>query len=174
MNLVELFKRGNRDAFEEVYQQHYKKVYLFALKHVSNTTQAEDILHDAFLRLWEKRSLINPDIPIESQLFVITRNLIINQYRRDIRSRQINDQLSDIEAEGNDEDDLPDDMIQELNVAIEALPPKRREIFKMSKLEGLTYAEIAEVLQISKNTVESQMVKALKFLRERMAHLPLF
>lgn len=174
MTVVELFKQGSQEAFEKIYRQYYKKVYLFACKHTSNSTQAEDILHDAFLRLWEKRAHINPDVPLEAQLFVITRNLIINQYRREMRSREMNDQLSGAEMEITDEDTSSDDLLRALNAAIETLPPKRREIFKLSKLEGLTYEEIAEALQISKNTVESQMVKALRFLRKRVAHLPFF
>lgn len=170
MNLIELLKQGDHNAFEEIYRQYYQKVYLFARKHAGNSTQAEDLLHDTFLRLWEKRSLIKPDAPLEAQLFVIARNLMINQYRREFRHQMTNEQLSISE----DEDALPDETINELNAAINALPPKRREIFKMSKLEGLTYEEISEVLQISRHTVESQMVKAFKFLRERMAHLLFF
>ncbi len=175
MTIVELFKQGNQDAFEKIYRQYYKKVYLFARKHTSDSILAEDILHDAFLKLWEKRTLINPNVPIEAQIFVITRNLIINQYRREISKQQVYEQLTAAQKKADtDADDLSPNTVQQIHAAIEALPPKRREIFKMSKLEGFTYEEIAEVLQISKNTVESQMVKALRFLRERMAHLPFF
>ncbi len=131
MDVVKLFKQGNQKAFEEIYRQYYKKVYLFARKHTSDSTLAEDILHDAFLRLWEKRSLINPDAPIEAQLFVITRNLIINQYRREISRQQVHEQLTATEKEADADDELSQNIVQQIHAAIEALPPKRRQIFKL-------------------------------------------
>ncbi len=175
MTLVESLQQGNWEAFEALYQQYHSKVYYFVLKQTNNPTQAEDLVHDSFLRLWEKRATLSLEIPMEAQLFVITRNVVINHYKREVLKQKIYDTFSETVTDLNiTEDDLTQETLLQINTAIEALPPKRRQIFKMSKLEGRTYEEIAQTLSISKNTVESQMVKALKFLRERVTQLPFF
>ncbi len=175
MSVVESLRQGNWEAFEALYQQYHSKVYYFALKQTNNPTQAEDLVHDSFLRLWEKRATLSLEIPIEAQLFVITRNIVTNHYKREVLKQKIHDAFTTKVVDLNKEDDdITTETLHQLNTAIEALPPKRRQIFKMSKLEGLTYEEIAQTLAISKNTVESQMVKALKFLRERVTQLPFF
>ena len=174
--LVEKFIAGDRAALEALYRQYHKRVYLFAAKQTNNTAQIEDLVHDSFLRLWENRSQLSLDIPIEAQLFVTARQVVINFLKRSALQQKVYDKLplqeNDANASNNEVDSS--EMLSQLNAAIEALPLKRRQIFKMSKVDGLTYEEIAQALSISKNTVESQMVKAFKFLRERLSQLPFF
>lgn len=174
--LLEKLIAGDKAALEALYQQYHKRVYLFAAKQTNNTTQIEDLVHDTFLRLWENRSRLSLDIPIEAQLFVTARQVVINFLKRSALQQKVYDNLPSQENDAHASNSEADssEILSQLHVAIEALPPKRRQIFKMSKLDGLTYEEIAETLSISKNTVESQMVKAFKFLRERVSQLPFF
>jgi RNA polymerase sigma-70 factor (family 1) len=174
--LVEKLIAGSKPAFEALYQQYHRKVYFFVSKQTSHVAQVEDLVHDIFIKLWENRAGLSPEIPIEAQLFVIARQVTINYYKREVLKQKVYDNLA-IEKEktaSEDEESTSNEILTQLNTAIEALPPKRRQIFKMSKMEGLTYEEIAEALAISKSTVESQMVKALKFLRKRTTQLPFF
>jgi RNA polymerase sigma-70 factor (ECF subfamily) len=175
MSLVKQLQQADWNAFQELYRQYHAKVYHFVVKHSNHSIQAEDLTHDIFLRLWEKRATLSAEVPLEAQLFVIARNVVINHYKREVLKQKVYNNLPIEKPDfNNPDDDLPSETITQLHTAIEALPPKRRQIFKMSKLDGLTYEEIAQTLAISKSTVESQMVKALKFLRERVTHLPFF
>jgi RNA polymerase sigma-70 factor (family 1) len=174
--LVEKLITGSKPAFEALYQQYHRKVYLFVSKQTSQVAQVEDLVHDIFIKLWENRAGLSLEVPIEAQLFVIARQVTINYYKREVLKQKVYDNLA-IEKEktaSEDEESTSNEIFTQLNTAIEALPPKRRQIFKMSKMEGLTYEEIAEALAISKSTVESQMVKALKFLRKQVSQLPFF
>lgn len=176
-NWVDQLKAGEAAAFEALYRQYQKKVYHFVSKQTSTATQTEDLVHDAFLRFWENRSRLSTDVPIEAQLFVTTRQVVINFFQREVLQQKVQQYLA-IQTESSSissEDSPPDEeVLAQLRSAIDALPPKRQQIFRMSKFEGLTYEEIAETLSISKNTVESQMVKAFKFLRDRVSLLPFF
>lgn len=166
---------GDRSAFQQIYDQYHAKVYLFAHKHTKNIHAAEDIVHDVFLQIWEKREKIALGTPIEAQIFIITRSRIINNYRRGLIKDNAYQTFSSQYQPSKTIDPFEDDeSIQKLNQAIELLPPKRKQVFKLAKIDGLSYEEVAKALDISKSTVEAQMVKALKFLREQMTHLPFF
>ena len=174
MLIVRSFKDGDQQAFESLYRRYYKKVYLFIRKHVPTDENAEDLLHDVFIKLWENKAKVKVEAPIEAQIYVIAKNIMVDYYRRRALKGKVYEEMLQKDYVNDDKDILSDKTIRRLHHAIDSLPPKRREIFKMSKFEGLTYQEIADMLNISKNTVESQMVKALKHLREKMAHLPFF
>lgn len=166
---------GNRLAFQQVYDQFHAKVFFFAQKHSQNAASAEDIVHDVFLKIWEKREKLSLTAPLEAQLFVVTRSIIINNYRRALVKNLVHQNFADQFYTPEEVVSFESDpSLQKLHQAIELLPPKRKQIFKMIKIEGQSYGEVAENLQISKSTVEVQMVKALKFLREQLAHLPFF
>jgi RNA polymerase sigma-70 factor (ECF subfamily) len=170
---VAKLKAGDVIAFEALYRQYHQKVYWFVSKQTNNTTLREDLVHDAFLKLWENRSRLSIDLPIEAQLFVTTRQIVINFFQREVLQQKVQHYFATQNEPAGAS--IPDEEIfTQLNKAIDALPPKRQQIFRMSKFEGLTYEEIAEALSISKNTVESHMVKAFKFLRERLSCLPFF
>lgn len=166
---------GNRSALQQIYDQFHAKVYLFAQKHTKDTNYAEDIVHDVFLQIWEKRDKLSATTPLEAQLFVIARSMIINNYRRALTKDNVHQNFSNQYQQTKEADSFEtEESIQKLNQAIELLPPKRKQVFKMAKIDGLSYEEVAKTLDISKSTVETQMVKALKFLREQMGNLPFF
>lgn len=128
---------------------------------------AQDIVQDVFLKIWEKRETL-PDIQnFEDYLFIMARNRIISEFRKNL-SRPVDISRHDA-LEGNIP--LPDEQLsfkqsQELvNKAVDLLPAQRKIVFQLSRTEGLSYGQIAEKLGISKNTVKEHIVKALSFLR---------
>lgn len=166
---------GDRAAFQQIYDQYHAKVYLFAHKHTKDSHSAEDVVHDVFLQAWEKRDKLSATTPLEAQLFVIARSRIINNYRRSlIKDNAYQNFSSQFHPDKTIDPFEDDESIQKLNESIELLPPKRKQVFKMAKIDGLSYEEVAKTLDISKSTVEAQMVKALKFLRDQMGNLPFF
>ena len=158
----------DKKAFEQIYREHHKKLWAFIIRHIKNKELAEDIVHDAFFNLWQKRAIYKIDENWNALLFTTVRNLLTNHYRRSILEEQakethflLNPQESQIQSK--------DERIKKLEIAIESLPNRQCQIFKMSKQQGLTYTEIAEELSISKNTVEVQMVKARKYLQKKLS-----
>lgn len=160
--------------FKSLYNRYFGKVFRFVRNHTRDLQEAEDLTHDVFFRFWKYRESFASDIPPEAQLLVIARRTVINNYKKGLLRKLTSLEQMEVELQGADDADyvIRDVQVKEqLQGALNLLPPKRREIFEKSRFQVMTYEEIAQDMGISSNTVESQMVKALKFLRERLAHL---
>ncbi len=160
----------DKKAFEQLYLTHHKRVWAFVLRHVKDPKKAEDLVQDTFLKVWEKRQTIDFQEKFVTLLFVIARNLVINAYHRDILEKEKLKEIQVIMDVGSDKG-LADERLHALRKAIDTLPDRRQQIFKMSHQQGLTHQEIADELSISKKTVEDHMTKARHFLREKLTHL---
>lgn len=167
--LLEQLAQGDEDAFDQVFMQFHHQVYLYCLKITKSSTASEDIMQEAFLTLWTKRKKINPDLSIDGFLFKITRDLSLNYLKKATRDQNF---IASIQAQvvestrTNTEDEVIfEEYYQIAREAIQKLPPKRRWIFKMNHLMGLTYEEIGVRMGISKNTVKSQLVKASQHMK---------
>jgi RNA polymerase sigma-70 factor (family 1) len=166
-------------TFEILYRKFFRKVFSFVRKNVKDMAEAEDITHDVFFKLWKSRQSFSDTISADAQLLVIARQLVINHYRRDIiRERAF--RAWEFDAPVATSRDISEmtlrekEISTELKNAIECLPSKRREIFEKSRFQGMSYDEIALSMDISRSTVEGQMVKALRFLRGRLSHFSFF
>lgn len=160
--------------FKSLYNRYFGRVFRFVRNHTRDLQEAEDLTHDVFFRFWKYRESFARDIPPEAQLLVIARRTVINNYKKGLLRKLTSLEQMEVELQGADDADyvIRDVQVKEqLQGALNLLPPKRREIFEKSRFQVMTYEEIAQDMGISSNTVESQMVKALKFLRERLAHL---
>ncbi|MDL2221466.1 RNA polymerase sigma-70 factor [Parabacteroides sp. OttesenSCG-928-N08] len=167
---------GSREAFTLLYKTYWQQVYHFCRLYLTNEQTAEEVVQEVFVKLWESRELIHADSNLKGLLFIITRNLIFNQHRRHVNEdfyrmtvlqamEDSYDMESEIEAR---------DLQAYIDQLIEELPPRRREIFLLSRKEQKSYREIAELLQISEKTVENQISEALKFLRKNVVMLCYF
>ena len=163
--------------FEEAYVSHYARMKRFALQYVIYEEDAENIVQDVFFELWEKQFEFNSIVNLNGFLFTILKNKCIDFLRRKMLKQKAADELQSeygltlrlnfdsLEALDNilfNEPDI-DTLIQN---AIESLPEKCRKIFVMSKIDGKKQKVIAQELNISVNTVESQMAIAYKKLKE--------
>lgn len=128
---------------------------------------AEDIVQEVFVSLWQKREQIKLTTSIKNYLFQSTRNKAIEIIRRNkLESEYVSEELNKNENSYEIEVEANNYMLKEkLNRSIRQLPPKCREIFVLSKMNGLTYGEIAEELNLSVKTVENQIGRGLKLLR---------
>ncbi len=158
-------------AFDEIYAQFHQKVYQFMLRCVRHPADAQELTQQLFVRLWEKRSQLATHKPLDGQIFVIARNLSIDELRKKARlsTLQSNYQIG-LPAISNctEEQVMLHDLSEQLDDVIDLMPRKRGEIFRLSRKEGLSYREIAERLSISVKTVENQMSKALQFVKVKM------
>jgi RNA polymerase sigma-70 factor (ECF subfamily) len=155
-------------SFESLFRNEFKGLVLYALRYVKDYETARGIVQDAFVSLWEKRETIDPTRSILAYLSASVRNKSLNHIR-DTRKFS-NDLLTweQLLPDQGYEQIIPLD-IMELETAIDRaigiLPEKCREVFELSRKEHLKYQEIADRLHISVKTVESQMSKALQYMR---------
>lgn len=156
---------------EGLFRLHYRSLCGFALGYLKDTDQAEDIVQELFVRLWQDRESLSIQSSVKSYLFTAVRNRCLNAIAVNKRMRSLDEEADgQIAGEGRGEDDLAERAAR-VHAAIETLPTERRKVFRLSRNEGLKYHEIAERLGISVKTVENQMGKALKTLREELADL---
>lgn len=171
-NIVPQIIEGNEKAFENLFQSHYANLCGYAVKYVWELEQAEEIVQDLFFNIWNKRSNLQITSSIESYLFRAVRNACLNYLKHlKVRDNYATDVKESVNP-GRDQDNNSVEVLElqdKIEEAIEALPPERKKIFLLSRHEELKYKEIAEQLGISVKTVEAQMGKALKYLRESLS-----
>ena len=157
-------------SFEVLFRKFYSSLYRYAFSIVRNETVAEEITQEIFLYLWEKRKQIELKSSLKAYLFSSVRNKSINYIKIELPRLQATSDLSDMIGYNDPQMDMNEEarMKQKIQQAIDQLPQKCRDIFVLSRYGGLTYAEIAEELDLSIKTVENQMTIALRKLKEAL------
>ena len=169
-NLFEKIKKGDEKAFETLFHKYFGILCSFATKIIKDDVAAEEIVQDFFVKLWEKREQLFIETSIKNYLFRSIKNLCLNFIQHNktkIRYAQI--VLSEVENSFSDDSNYPEvDLFVKIEESINSLPKKRQEIFRLSRQDGLKYHEIAQKLNISIKTVETQMSLAIKSLRDKL------
>lgn len=170
-SIIRKLSSGDEKAFRQVYDAYKSKLYFFALKFTRNESDAEEIVQQVFIKLWDHKQMIDPKLSFDAYLFKITRNVAFSFLKNQAREALHKQQLMAVTTtqDHQTEEVLAYYECEEIALqAIESLPEKRQIIFKMSHDEGLSVEEIAEMLEISVNTVKSQLVKASKSIKEHL------
>lgn len=162
--------QGDEKAFEIIFKKYYQSLCLFSRQFLNDDELAEESVQVIFVKIWEKRFSLSIDSSLESYLFRAVRNHCFNELQhKKTEYRYAQKMLEDSKHEIKTEEYfLEPGLKEQIEVAIGLLPPKRKEIFRLSREEGMKYKDIAEQLEISIKTVEAQMGLALKFLREKL------
>jgi RNA polymerase sigma-70 factor (family 1) len=165
-------KAGDESAFEALFRAHYGVLCGFARKFVADKDTAEELVQELFMQMWDRRATLNPETSLKAYLFTAIRNSCLNHLKHlAVKSRHQEHARSMEAAHAAD----PSEALQSaelearIHLEIDALPDRCSEIFKLSRFQGLKYDEIAKELGISPRTVEVQIGKALKILRENLA-----
>jgi len=168
--LFENMKKGHIKSFEKLFHQYYGYLCSFAERFTNDHDSAEEIVQDFFVRLWEKRLQLNIDSSVKSYFFRSVKNLCLNyiQHQKITEKHQINLRLENNIKETYDDIYIESELAEKIKKSILSLPEKRREIFRLSREEGLKYRDIAKKLNISVKTVETQMSLAIKSLRDKL------
>ncbi len=171
--LVEKIRLGDVESFSQLFRQLYGPLCLFARRMVSDLDAAENIVQDVFVRLWDNREMLFIHTGIRSYLYAAVKNSCINFSKHGRFAIPLDAETDRPDAsEGEPDKQLEsNELAQALDQAISALPPKCREIFLLAKFEGLSYEEIAEVQNISVNTVKTQLKRGLKALSKSLGYL---
>ena len=162
---------GDFKAFGVLYEKHHRPLYLFALKLSKNHHEAEELVQSVFVTVWETRQTIDPAKSFSAYLFSIARNRYYDMLRKRVNEsyyadyilHQNNDTVDDLEKQIEDKE-----IYEIVNKLLQQVPERRQEIFRMSRNENLSYKQIAKKLQISENTVDSQIRHVLNFLRKEL------
>lgn len=158
---------SNRKEFKEVFLKYYNPLCNFCHRYIKDGDEVQDVVQDVFEKLWIKRDTITFEKPIQYYLFTSVKNRAIEKIRKKKRNSELIDNL-DTPTQTEDVVEDTDQFVRKemLHKAIKQLPPKCQKIFIMSKVEGLTYNEIADEMEISVKTVENQMRRAFQILRK--------
>jgi RNA polymerase sigma-70 factor (ECF subfamily) len=173
-SLIKKIQKGDKSAFEQLFKSHYAPLCDYAHRYIKNPQAAEDQVQEVFVKIWEIRKDWNPKGTIKAYLYTAVRNQSLNY----LKHQKIVDQWKKEErkASRNTSNPLPSSeyavnlqkLKKQVQEAIQQLPEKRREVFELSRNHGLTYKEIAKSLGISVKTVETQMSRSLRHLRNRL------
>jgi RNA polymerase sigma-70 factor, ECF subfamily len=161
------------DTFEIIYNAYHRRIFIFACKMLPLAADAEEIVQNVFLALWNQRKNIQISTSLIAYLFGIARHMIYEFIQHKINHEAFVAYYLDNNQEYSfitEEEYLYKELEFKVQKLIQELPERRREIFLLSRLEGLTYKKIATQLHISENTVDTQIRHALAYLRTHLAN----
>lgn len=166
-DLINRIKQDDQTAFRAIFDRYYKLLLAVAINFLKDINAAKDIVQEVFFQVWKKRQTININTSVEAYLkrAVINRSLNLIKYQKRLTGDE------NLAVKANDSpsalEELQAEELQDaLQKALDGLPERCRLIFVMRRMEGLSHKEIAEKLEISPKTIENQMTKALKVLKE--------
>ena len=169
---------GERDFFIRLFEENYKSLVLYAKRFVMDTEIARDLVQDVFIYLWDKREQLSIDRSIDSYLYRAVHNACINHLKRESAKEnylkqfllKLNENtLATSGSEDAHELVIHNDLLARIEAIIESLPEQCKNIFRLSRFRGLKNKEIAKIYAISPRTVETQIYRALKILREKLS-----
>ena len=160
-------ERMDKDSFENLFREYFSPLISFARKILVDEDDAREVVQKVFINLWEKREEIDLSTSLKSYLFTSVHNRSLNviRDRKKFSFEEVPDMAGDWDVSAQIESM---ELEEKINEALQALPEKCRQIFELNRFDGLKYSEIAAQLEISVKTVENQMSKALRILREKL------
>jgi RNA polymerase sigma-70 factor (family 1) len=164
-------KASEAGAFEELFRATHGPLLRYACGFTNDEAVAADLVQEVYVKVWERRALLDPERSLQALLYRMTRNLALN-YRRDRALHAAKHQLMDTDhaARPPSPESVVDSTLlkHRLQAWIDELPERQREALMLSRFDGLSHEEIASVMEVSPRTVNNHLVKALKHLRERI------
>lgn len=172
--LILLLQKNDRVAFYNIYERYSKRLYGFVLRYIKQKEDAEEIVQEVFVKIWESRNRIDAYSSFESFLFTIAYNTTISLLRKRTNEQKYLEHLKTLQQPDISPDLIDEIQFNELNERVQSLlnelTPRQKEIFQLSREEGLTHDEIAKKLDISVNTVKKHIGNTLVFLKSKIAN----
>lgn len=168
MLLVTRIRDDNLDAFEMLYHRYKKKIFYFSLRYLKDREEAEDLVQQIFINIWEHRKSLENALSIKSYIYKSTVNRIYNILKkRAIRTRYAEYELQKPDQHANQTIDqiFFHDLEKTIDEIVITLPSRQQKIFHLSRFEKFSHEEIAKKLDISIRTVENQIYRAIKIIR---------
>lgn len=175
---IKELQNGSHRAFNAIYEMYADKLYAFAFAHTKCRQLSNDIVQDTFLKLWINRKTISIDGSLQSLLFTISKNRIIDAFRSQINKVEFDLFIEFSENNGHFENNVEnklnyDEFLKTLKMCKKLLSDRELEIFELSKEKGESIKEIADKLQIAEQTVKNQLGSSLKKIRAQLSKISL-
>lgn len=168
--LIEELKNDSYKAFDRIYQLYAKRLYAFCLQYIKIREDAEEVVEDVFVHLWEMRKEIKQEETLKPLLFIMTKNYLINAYRSQANSPIYEDYVNYqniLSAEDSFNIEY-DDFVKHFKIALRNLSPTQQKVIELSKIKLYGNREIAEKLCLSEQTVKNQLSLGLKALKKEL------
>ncbi|XOV94141.1 MAG: RNA polymerase sigma factor [Bacteroidota bacterium] len=167
--LLLAIRNGDEAAFNELYELYKVPAIRFCNSIIKDIEESENLIQEVFIKIWDKRSGINPELNFNSYLFTIIRNRVYDYLKEVKRNDFVKERYwQNIVETQHAEPELKEERIVKIKSAIMDLTEKRRRILQLNYEEGKSYEEIASILNISKNTVKNQLVKTKQIIRTQL------
>jgi len=169
--LVDGIRQDEKNAFKSLYDRYSKKIYFFSLKYLGNNIEAEELVQSVFINIWENRKTLDPGNSVKSYIYKAAVNYIYNYLKKKaIRTRYFESEFAKGEIHSNTtyEQVFLHDLERSIDSIIETLPSQQQKVFQLSRYEGLTHKEIARKLDLSERTVENQIYRSLKIIKNTL------
>jgi RNA polymerase sigma-70 factor (ECF subfamily) len=179
---VKSLKQGDVKAFDDLFNKYSSRLYNFSVKYLKTSDEAEEVVQEVFLYIWDKREGLKPDNSFNAYIFTIAYNIIKKYFIKKSRDNAYKDDLiyTLLQQENNLDQTIDYKfLLEKVELIINSLPNRRKEIFIRRKYDGLSVKQIADELGISPNTVENQLASAQKQIlnelqKEKLAGLIFF
>ena len=164
--MIDAIKKGDAAAFEQMYVRHREKLYAYFLKKTNSAEDAKDLLQTVFLKLWQYRASLSTDYLLEQQIFYIARTVFIDHLRRQNKLQQIK-HSAEVYSQKSGSANIADefDLYRRFQSILSDMPPLRKKVFELQRIEGYSYKEIAEILSIPVKAVDNNLAQALRHIR---------
>jgi RNA polymerase sigma-70 factor (family 1) len=175
-DLCALLIEGDRCAFSTIFERYHSLLYNYSYKKIQNKEEAQDVVQHVFVSLWEKRANLPASVTLSAYLYTAVRNRSFDLFaRKKVQYKYLNT-LKEPSFICSDTDFLlrENEVKSLIEKEIEALPTRMQEIFKLSRMNKLTNKEIAELLDLSTHTIDTQIKRALKVLKSKLGPLYIF
>jgi RNA polymerase sigma-70 factor (family 1) len=170
--LILKLRTGDKGAFSELFNQYGPKIYRFAVNYLKNNADAEELMEDVFLKIWEKHDQLDPTQNVKAYIFKIAVNCLYDYTRK----RNLEKAFADFSkynfqpgADSLWHEVIWNDMLSRFNSLVDKMPEQRKVIFSLSRENGLSNQQIADKLNLSKRTVENHLYRATHFLKEHLS-----
>ena len=166
-------KNHNEEAFDYIYWKYSARLYNFVFSLLHSKEIAEDITQDAFFKIWEKAKDIDAEGNFNSYLFTIVRNMIYKEIEKRLQDKKIAESITAMPYEQDNQttDSVERDSLNEcIRNIVDKMPPVRKKIYLLSRENHLSNKHIADILNISERTVETQIHRSLTFIKENLAN----
>ncbi|MET0635289.1 MAG: sigma-70 family RNA polymerase sigma factor [Chitinophagaceae bacterium] len=172
---VEQIRNGDQKSFEQAYHHFHSRLYFYVLKYLHSPYLSEETVQLTFIKLWENRLKLSADLDLSIQVFRVAKSTMIDLLRKERTARaHLKEPVDEASYLYVETDTTFKDELRRVNDLIEELPEARRAVFKLSRFDDLSHKEIAEQLSISPKTVENQISRAIRHLKQKIGTVILF
>lgn len=171
--LVLRLSQGHEDAFREVFDLYGRKIYGLAYHFLKNSEQSREVVQETMIKLWEHRECLDCNLPLPPYLYTIARRIALNMLRQMATSRSARQKLYRLTYDHHNETEetvISADLQKAVEKTLQVLPWQQQQVFRLSRLDGLSYEKIAARMNISVHTVKYHLTGALKTLRKHFVH----